>query len=95
MANTLTFRICAALIVLLPCAASADAWQGPPEDAVGWWKGIIADAGGKRMHWAPNDVMLHYFERLLEDPKYSHIRFVRIRNHKEAEKFLKDMGSAR
>ena len=55
---------------------SADAWQGPPEDAVGWWKGIIADAGGKRMHWAPNDVMLHYFEQLDGNPAKEDVRYV-------------------
>ena len=55
---------------------SADAWKGPPENAVGWWKGIVADTGGKRMHWAPNDVMLHYFEQLEGNPAKEDVRYV-------------------
>lgn len=55
---------------------AADAWQGPPADAVGWWKGIVADAGGKRVHWAPNDVMLHYFEQLDGNPAKEDVRYV-------------------
>lgn len=55
---------------------SADAWQGPPENAVGWWKGTIADAGGKRVHWAPHDVMLHYFEQLEGNPAKEDVRYV-------------------
>ena len=55
---------------------SAQAWQGPPEDALGWWKGIIADASSKRVHWAPNDVMLHYFEQLDGNPAKEDVRYV-------------------
>ena len=55
---------------------SADGWQGPPEDALGWWKGTIADASSKRMHWAPNDVMLHYFEQLDGNPAKEDVRYV-------------------
>ncbi len=47
---------------------SAEAWQGPPENAIGWWKTTIVDPNAGRPHWAPNDVMLNYFERLLGDP---------------------------
>ncbi len=55
---------------------SAEAWQGPPEDALGWWKATIADASSKRMHWAPNDVMLHYFEQLDGNPAKEDVRYV-------------------
>jgi hypothetical protein len=55
---------------------SADAWQGPPEDAIGWWKGTIADSAGKRAHWAPNEVMLHYFEQLEGNPAKEDARYV-------------------
>ena len=55
---------------------AADAWQGPPEDSLGWWKGMVADAGGKRVHWAPNDVMLHYFEQLDGNPAKEDVRYV-------------------
>ena len=55
------------------CAA---AWQGPPENSVGWWKTTIVDNQAGRMFWAPNDVMLNYFERLLEDPTAEDARYV-------------------
>jgi hypothetical protein len=55
---------------------SAAAWQGPPENALGWWKTTVVDANAGRMSWAPNDVMLHYFERLLEDQTAEDARYV-------------------
>ena len=55
---------------------AAEAWQGPPEGSLGWWKGVIADAGGKRVHWASNDVMLHYFEQLAGNPAKEDVRYV-------------------
>ncbi len=57
---------------------AADAWQGPPEDSLGWWKGVVADVGGKRVHWAPNDVMLHYFEQLDGNPAKEDVRYVLV-----------------
>jgi hypothetical protein len=55
---------------------SAEAWKGPPDNAIGWWKATVVDPSDGRLHWAPNDVMLHYFERLLEDPAALDARYV-------------------
>jgi hypothetical protein len=59
---------------------SAEAWTGPPEDAIGWWQAAIVDPNVGRLHWAPNDVMLNYFERLGEvcatDPAAEDARYV-------------------
>jgi hypothetical protein len=55
---------------------SAQGWQSPPENTIGWWKTTIVDPHAGRMHWAPNDVMLHYFERLHEDPAADDARYV-------------------
>ncbi len=55
---------------------SADAWQGPPENAIGWWRTTIVDPQAGRPHWAPNDVMLNYFDRLLDDPAAEDARYV-------------------
>jgi len=52
------------------------AWQAPPEDAVGWWKSRMPSAGGNKVHWAPNDVMLHYLEQLANDPAQSEMVYV-------------------
>jgi hypothetical protein len=55
---------------------SAEAWQGAPENAIGWWKSTVVDPNAGRPDWAPNDVMLNYFERLLEDPSAEDARYV-------------------
>ena len=55
---------------------SAEAWQAPPENAIGWWKSTIVDPNAGRPHWAPHDVMLSYFERLLDDPSAEDARYV-------------------
>jgi hypothetical protein len=55
---------------------SAEAWQAPPENAIGWWQTTIVDPHAGRTYWAPNDVMLSYFERLLEDPTAEDARYV-------------------
>ncbi len=55
---------------------SADAWQGPPEEAVGWWKARIPDRDASRMHWAPNDVMLQFFDELAGQPEKQDMRYV-------------------
>jgi len=55
---------------------SAEAWPAPPENALGWWKSTVVDPNAGRPHWAPNDVMLSYFERLSEDPTAEDARYV-------------------
>jgi hypothetical protein len=55
---------------------SAEAWQGPPEKAVGWWKSQMPGGNDHRMHWAPNDVMLQFFEQLAEQPDKQDMRYV-------------------
>jgi len=55
---------------------ATDAWEGPPEKAVGWWKAEIPDPKSQRMHWAPNDVMLQLFDELTEQPQKQDMRYV-------------------
>jgi hypothetical protein len=55
---------------------SAESWPGPPANAIGWWQTQVVDPNIGRPHWAPNDVMLNYFERLLEDPSAEDARYV-------------------
>ncbi len=55
---------------------SLQTWKGPPKDAVGWWKSQIPDRGAARKHWAPNDVMLQFFDELAEQPQKQDIRYV-------------------
>jgi hypothetical protein len=55
---------------------SAEAWHGPPDGAVGWWKSQIPRPEAKRVHWAPNDVMLQFFEDLEPQPARQDMRYV-------------------
>jgi len=53
-----------------------DAWVGPPEGALACWKSRMPDPKASQMQWAPNDVMLHYFEQLAEQPEKADVRYV-------------------
>ena len=55
---------------------SREAWNGPPEDAVGWWKATVTKPDAHKVHWAPNDVLLDYFERLENDDAQRDLRYV-------------------
>ncbi len=55
---------------------SQEAWTGPPDGAVGWWKSQIPDRNARRLHWAPNDVMLRFFEELESQPDKQDMRYV-------------------
>ncbi len=52
------------------------AWDGPPAKTIGWWKSRVADKNDNKMHWAPNDVILHYFEQLADDSTQADTRYV-------------------
>ena len=55
---------------------SEQAWSGPPEGTIGWWKSQMPDVHASRMHWAPNDVILHYFEQLEGNAEKADMRYV-------------------
>ncbi len=55
---------------------SREAWQGPPEGAIGWWKTQVPSPEAKRPHWAPNDLMLHVFEQLESQPQRADLRYL-------------------
>lgn len=56
-----------------------DAWEEPgakfQDDAIAWWKSHVP-GGGRRTHWAPNDVLLDYFQRLDGDATKADVRYV-------------------
>jgi hypothetical protein len=43
---------------------SEETWSGPPDDSIGWWQARIPTPESNRVHWAPHEVMLHYFLEL-------------------------------
>ena len=54
----------------------SEAWQGPAEKAIGWWQWQFPDVHATKMHWAPNDVILHYFEQLEGNQQKADLRYV-------------------
>jgi len=52
------------------------AWNGPPEESVGWWQSQMPDPNTRKVEWAPNDVILHYFEKIREDANKAETCFV-------------------
>ncbi len=55
---------------------SEEAWQGSPEGAIGWWKSQLPDHQVKHKHWAPNDVMLQFFEEIATQPEKQDMNYV-------------------
>ncbi len=53
-----------------------EAWNGPPDGTLGWWKSQIPAPDARRVHWAPNDVMLQFFEELQQKPELHDMRYV-------------------
>lgn len=52
------------------------AWQGPPDGTIGWWKSVVVEPESTRMRWAPNDVIFHCFEQLEERAAQPDMRYV-------------------
>ena len=55
---------------------SEEAWDGPPQGALAWWKSRLPTATERRKRWAPNDAMLRFFEELGEVPGKEDVRYV-------------------
>lgn len=55
---------------------AADAWQGPPEQALGWWKSQVPHPHAKKANLAPSEVMLEYFQELEGRPDKEDERYV-------------------
>src|SRR5438046_785156 len=55
---------------------AADAWQGPPETAIAWWKSQVPAAEAGKPKLAPNDAMLDLFEQLADEPDKQDMRYV-------------------
>ena len=46
-----------------------EAWEGPPEECVGWWKSQVPDLDDGRVYWAPHDVLFAYFDEIQNEGK--------------------------
>lgn len=55
---------------------SLEAWHGPPEGVLGWWRAHMPERDASKLHWAPNDVMLELLESLESLPEKQDMRYV-------------------
>ena len=55
---------------------SAEAWTGPPEECIGWWRSKIPTLNKGRIYWAPNSVLLAFFEYLATQTDQKELIFV-------------------
>jgi hypothetical protein len=55
---------------------SAEAWKGPPDEAIGWWKSVLGDREGKKPKLAPSEVLLELFRELGDAPDRRDLRYV-------------------
>ena len=53
-----------------------ECWEGAPDRVLGWWRSEVPDPRAQRVHWAPNDVILHYFLQVHEDPDKLDLAYV-------------------
>ena len=53
-----------------------EAWEGPPEDCIAWWKSSVPDPKSKKLNWAPHDVLLQYFDETEDKPEKQDIRYI-------------------
>jgi hypothetical protein len=55
---------------------AADAWTGPPEKTIGWWKSQVPQLNARKANLAPSEVMLQYFQELEGRPDKEDERYV-------------------
>lgn len=55
---------------------STEAWNGPPADALGWWKSQMPTREARQAQLAPSDVLLEFFAGLAELPEQADVRYV-------------------
>ena len=53
-----------------------EAWEGPPEDSLGWWRSRIPTKEGAMSQLAPTDVMLNLFDTLAARPEEEEFRYL-------------------
>jgi hypothetical protein len=55
---------------------AVESWAEPPENCIGWWKSRMPDLDKGRVYWAPNDVLLAYFQHVLAQPESQDAAYV-------------------
>ena len=76
----------------------AEAWQGAPEDCLGWWRSRIPTKEGGTLKLAPTDVMLNLFATLADRTADEEFRYLlgllllRRRVLKRDDSFVNESG---
>ncbi len=55
---------------------SAEAWTGPPEGTVGWWKGRMPQAGARKLVLAPDPVLVDVLRGLDDSENRRQLRYL-------------------
>lgn len=53
-----------------------EAWEGPIDGSIGWWRARIPETEGGRVYWAPRDVLLAYFDSIVEKADHTATTYV-------------------
>ena len=69
--------------VVLPCDDdferrdySAEAWEGPPEDTIGWWKNRMPIADQRKLVLAPKEVLIDLLRQMSDFPERAKSRYL-------------------
>lgn len=55
---------------------SAKAWQGPPEDAIGWWRGRMPERGAAKLVLAPDAVLVDILRQLVANQQQPQLTYL-------------------
>jgi hypothetical protein len=55
---------------------ATDAWPGPPEACIGWWKSQVPTRESKRAQMAPGELLLEFFAGLAEQADRQDVRYI-------------------
>jgi hypothetical protein len=55
---------------------STEAWTGPPPGCVGWWRSKVPELEKGRVYWAPNEVLLAFFQHVSEQSEHLDTAYV-------------------
>lgn len=53
-----------------------DQWQEPPEGCLGWWRSQVPILEKGKIYWAPNHVLMAYFESIAAKSEHKESTFV-------------------
>ncbi|MCH2369249.1 MAG: hypothetical protein MK324_01780 [Pirellulales bacterium] len=51
-------------------------WEGAPDDALAWWQSEVPEEDGVKVTLAPDEVVLQYFQKLMESNEHPNMAFV-------------------